>query len=408
MNNIKFNLTAKDDSKRTFIYNTEDSAFTINDEVVRGVCEKVNIQELKHLQVTLGVHDMYLDISSYTLTDTLYINAFYNVRSHIKILKVIDANIHMTEQNISHFQADCKSILMADCSVEKFDIGLGKWHNATIEGGKCLYEVENLDIRNCYIKRLNVFAQCKRINIQQSTFEEINDRYITVSDDKSQLSTFHIWQNTNIKKLTLSDNKLKLKIDDSTIETILARSNLFVSKLVVNNSIIMNSYGFDMKNFEIQTLDSWEIIEKSAHNSNNLRLRSEALYNIVNLSSQGGKVLERYVRKMFDFCAGYGYKPIRLLRASGLVILINAIIFSIIQFIFTLTNSASIAINTNNLKNGFLCIINNIFISFSAFAGQSGFARTDGVIFWFGTIEYIIGIIFFAMFVNALYLRYKE
>ncbi len=408
MNNIKFNLTASDGSKKTFICNTENSAFTINDEVVREACEKVNIQELKHLQVTLGVHDMFLDISSYTLTDTLYINAFYNVRSHIKILKVIDTNIHMTEQNISHFQADCKSILMSDCSVEKFDIGLCKWHNAATERGKCLYEVENFDIRNCYIKRLNVFAQCKKINIQESTVEEINDRYITVSEEKTQVSTFHIWQNTNIKKLTLSDDKLKFKIDNSTIETILARSNLFVKELEVNNSIIINSYGFDTKNFKIQTLDSWQIIEKSAHNSNNLKLRSEALYNIVNLSSQGGKVLERFVRKMFDFCAGYGYKPIRLLRASGLVILINAIIFSIIQFIFTLTNSASIAININNLKNGFLCIINNIFISFSAFAGQSGLTRTDGVIFWFGTVEYIIGIVFFAMFVNALYLRYKE
>ena len=97
------------------------------------------------------------------------------------------------------------------------------------------------------------------------------------------------------KKLTLSDNILKFKIADSTIETILARSNLFVKELEVNNSIIMNSYGFDIKSFESQTLDSWQIIEKSAHNSNNLRLRSEALYNIVNLSSQGGKALERFV-----------------------------------------------------------------------------------------------------------------
>ena len=199
MNNIKFNLTAKDGSKRTFICNTENSAFTINDEIVRKACEEVDIQELKHLQVTLGVHDMYLNISSYTLTNTIYINAFYNVRSHIKILKVTDTNIHMTEQNISHFQADCKSILMGDCHVEKFDIGLERWHSSAIEEKKCLYEAENLDIRSCYIKRLNIFAQCKRINIQESTAEEINDRLITIADTKTQLNTFHIWQNTNIK-----------------------------------------------------------------------------------------------------------------------------------------------------------------------------------------------------------------
>ena len=173
------------------------------------------------------------------------------------------------------------------------------------------------------------------------------------------------------------------------------------------NSVILNAYGFTNKNFKMQSLESWQIIEKSAHNDHNLNLRSEALYNILKLSSKGEGRIDKILLKIFDFCVGYGYKPVRLLRTSGLIIMTNAILFSIIQLLKKLATT-SIPVNWCTIKNGIGAVINNVLLSISAFSGQSGLERCDGIVFWLGNIEYIFGVILFAMFVNSLYLRYKE
>lgn len=53
-------------------------------------------------------------------------------------------------------------------------------------------------------------------------------------------------------------------------------------------------------------------------------------------------------------------------------------------------------------------IKNNFFLSTASIAGQGGLQINDGILFWFSMCEYLIGVILFAMFVNSLYLRYKE
>ena len=41
-------------------------------------------------------------------------------------------------------------------------------------------------------------------------------------------------------------------------------------------------------------------------------------------------------------------------------------------------------------------------------AGQSELTICNGISFWIVTLEYLLGVILFAVFVNGLYLRYKN
>ena len=47
-------------------------------------------------------------------------------------------------------------------------------------------------------------------------------------------------------------------------------------------------------------------------------------------------------------------------------------------------------------------------IALTAIIGQSGMTINDGFPYWVSYGEYICAVILFAMFVNALYVRYKD
>jgi len=62
----------------------------------------------------------------------------------------------------------------------------------------------------------------------------------------------------------------------------------------------------------------------------------------------------------------------------------------------------------HHICKGFEVIWKNFLIAFATLAGQISFLMEDGLPYWLSIIEYLIGVILFAMFVNALYARYKE
>ena len=110
---------------------------------------------------------------------------------------------------------------------------------------------------------------------------------------------------------------------------------------------------------------------------------------------------------LFDFCVGYGYKPLRVIRASGVVVLLNTFILTIIKVI-SILNIKAIPISATSICKGFEVIWKNFLFAFATLAGQISFLMEDGLPYWLSIIEYLIGVILFAMFVNALYARYKE
>ena len=68
----------------------------------------------------------------------------------------------------------------------------------------------------------------------------------------------------------------------------------------------------------------------------------------------------------------------------------------------------SIPLNEESFCKGVSIVWKNFLISIAALAGQNSFKLENGLPYWLSVIEYLLGVILFAMFVNALYARYKE
>lgn len=103
---------------------------------------------------------------------------------------------------------------------------------------------------------------------------------------------------------------------------------------------------------------------------------------------------------IFDFCCGYGYKPLRIIRTFLFVVLINTLLFTLIEVQKIGFDFSSILLLNLILKN--FCI------SFASLGGKIDFVINDGLVYWLSIIEYLIGVILFAILVNAIYLRYKD
>lgn len=407
MNNIVFKFTDESDKKYELDYIENSSKLEISDTFIYSFFRQFNIEKIKNFSLTIGASNMALVIKNYTLTDTIYINGFYNIKSYISIFQTINVNIHITEQTIGHLQADCKSLLLADCSVDKFEFGIFYQVNHSKSGNYTkIFKADSLDLRDVEIKNLDIYAEYKHINIQGSHIGVLNSNCNPFAKNFI-VKSFHLWQNATIGKLILSNHIEKMKCDTTTIDKIYARSNLLIDQLELIDSIAETCYGFKETNFSNHCYESWQWIGKSAENAKNTHLRAVASYQMIKYSYNTERKGDKIVSKLFDFCAGYGYKPLRIARTSTLVILINTIIFTIIDF-FAILGHHSIPINISGLFISLKYLINNLVLSISAFAGQSGLSSKDGLLFWFAMVEYLTGVILFAMFVNALYLRYKE
>lgn len=64
---------------------SESNKLVINDDIISQYCEKRNIDKIIEITLILGVNNMAIIIDNYTLTDTIYVEAFYDVKSHISI-----------------------------------------------------------------------------------------------------------------------------------------------------------------------------------------------------------------------------------------------------------------------------------------------------------------------------------
>lgn len=409
MNIVNITLTFESNKKIECKMQFEHDYFFVCDDLINDICVKNQIYEkLKICTVTLGVNNISLVIQNYTLTKTIYFNNFYNIHSHISILKAPETNIHIVGQYIEHMQVDCKKILICDCNIKKLDLGLSAhYNNIRNKEENLLYITEELELRDSIVENVKIYAQCNYINIQGCRIHEFNNYGSVYKKIHSKINLFTIYQNTEINKLLLSNQIDKFTCDNSLINVIIANSNVVIDDFNEKNTTLINCYGFQSSNFKKHTYSSWKLIEISSKNSRNSRERIEANYQMAKISfldEYDGNKLLSYI---FDCCAGFGYKPFKIINASFIVILFNSLIFSFIKFISILC-IGPIAINTSLIPNCIYGLLNSFLLSIASFAGQSNLSINDGIIFWFSTVEYIIGVIFFAIFVNALYVRYKE
>ena len=407
MNSITFEFI--DSSKKTYKLSmpTDSPKLEIDDNFAKSLCAQLNISTPTHFSIGIAANNMALIIKDYTMTQAIRVFSFYNSDSHISMLQAIDTNLEVVGQHIKHLQVNCKKLQLVDCSVDKIDIGLfkkfePKKDNHNVE----LFKMELLDLRDSEIKTLDLFAECARIDIQRTRLAEMMF-YSGMFSRNAKIEELHIWCNSNIDKLTISNSIKKFKIDTSKISRLYAHSTLRIETLETKDAVVESCYGFNQSTFSTPSYDSWSWISKSAQNSLNTQLRADATYEMLKCSYKTEKKSDLFFGKLFDFCAGYGYKPFRIIRASALIILLNAIIYAVIDLI-TILKQHSIPLTCTSLCKAICHLWDNLLMSVASFIGQGALTATDGIAYWFSTFEYLSGIILFAMFVNALYLRYKE
>lgn len=409
MNYVTYKLV--DDKGREFqqIRYPKDSVMYINDEVIEELCELEGIEELKRLTILLGVHNTALVIRDYTLTDIIYIDNFYDVISNISIFEVEDVNIHMIKQNIDEMKIDCQKVLLVDCNIKKVDIGI-YYHliNSIRTYEYDPYEMNTIDLRNVNIHSFNLLGTCNNIVIQGSKVDEFNDCGNLYSTTKSsQIDKMQIYKNTIIQNLSISSNINKLRLEDSTINKIFAYAKTKIENIETKNCIIENCFGFNRNNFTQLDYTCWEWIEKSAMNSHDTNKRAEANYEITKLKYKNCEVKsDKFMYTLFDYCVGYGFKPFRVFRTATWVMLLSTVLFSVSDFIKVI-NIGSIVIDKITLLKGLEGIFENFIQAFAAFVGQNLFDPSDGFCWIVSILESGAGIILFAMFVNAMYLRFK-
>jgi uncharacterized membrane protein (Fun14 family) len=182
---------------------------------------------------------------------------------------------------------------------------------------------------------------------------------------------------------------------DSTISNLVAKANCLILNLTIDNTEILNSSGFNKHNFANLDIGVWRVIGKSAENSMNSSLRADAYYNITKLSNRKETFIHRVFGKIFGFCTGYGHKPLKVVFPCICTVLLSALVISVKDAIIC-------------QYHGFDTLMSNILISLAAFAGNSGLEMQQGFNYWVGIASHIIGIILFAMFVNSLFVRYRD
>lgn len=413
MGSLLFEIKDNKDELHRVVVSDIGSILTINDDfMTKQVMARKGIEKIKYCSIKPNVENLTLVIRNYTLTDTIYIESFCDVRSDINIFQSIGTNIHMTEQKIQHMQVDCASVFVADCSVEKMEIGIfsvvNQYKNLSGAQGNIAYKMDKLELRDMNVGILDLYAECKYINVQRSRINEFNNNGNMLKNVTSTVGWINIWQNTHIGKLSIGNKIEKMTVDDTSIDKVVARAKLYIDTLKIKDSNIENAYGFEKKQFNDLTYDIWEWIGKSADNSRNVRGRAEANYQMAKLLYKTEKGTDKFMSSLFDFCAGYGYKPFRIIRTSGIMVLVNTFMFSFIKFVEILSKMWAIPLNGESFCKGATIVWNYFLISVAALAGQNSFELREGLPYWLSVIEYLLGVVLFAMFVNALYARYKE
>lgn len=314
MSYLLFEIKDNKDELHRVVVRDIGTILTINDEfMTKQIMARKGIEKIKYCSIKPNVENLTLSIRDYTLTDTIYIESFCDVRSDISILQSMGTNIHMTEQKIQHMQVDCASVFAANCSVEKMEIGIfsvvNQYKDLSDTKDNIAYKMDKLELRDVNIDILDLYAESKNIIIQRSRINEFNNNGNMLKNITSTVCWLYIWQNTHIGKLSIGNRIEKMKIEDTSIDKVVARAKLYVDTLEIKDSNIENAYGFEKKQFKNLTYDIWKWIEKSADNNRNVRERAEANYQMAKLLYKTEKGSDKVMSSLFDFCAGYGYKP---------------------------------------------------------------------------------------------------
>lgn len=290
--------------------------------------------------------------------------------------------------------------MLEECNINKLQIGLFSMMNPENS-----LKIDKIDLQAVTIKKIDIYTEWKNINVQRSNISELNITHYVQKNDTSTVSNLHIWQNTSFEKISIMNSVNEFKIEDSNIHRLFACDNLLIHDLILKDSTIEKCFRFHKHHFENSTYDSWQWIEKSANNARDLKKRAEANYQMAKALYSTETKTDKLLSKLFDFCAGYGYKPLRVVRTSGILVLLNTTFFTVINVL----NDSEINSLCTFIHNILPIFMESFLTSLATLAGQNEFHLNGNILLNLLSItEYLIGVILFAVFVNALYARYKE
>lgn len=382
-----------------------DTQLNINDTFIRGILVNGGIGgnvPINTCSIALGSHNLAVIIENYKLTDTLSFSAFYDMPSKISLFQSHGTSVQISNQKIDLLQLDCPSAQLTECQVRQLDLGLAerlkilRQVNVDKEDASIVYKTHSLVLRECDISALKCYTVCDSVNIHGSSIRSLCFIGDFGSTTPAVIKQLNIWEHSEIRVFEIYCTVEELSLKNSLLSIFIAKSKSRLLKLEVTETEIISAYNFEKKHFGKVSLDAWSLISKSARNNRNSSLKAEADYQIIKTIYKQEKGLNRIAGAFFSFCTGYGYKPMRILWAFIVLIGLACVAFSVTY-----------------------CFLNKCFIStdqflyylvtaVAAIAGQSGLSIADGFDFWVAAVEYLLGIILFAMFVNALFVRYKE
>lgn len=392
---IKIKLVYEDKSEREVDIKFPSGYLNIDDKFMKQYFDINN--KIISCNFIIAANNLAINIENYSMTDEINISGFFNSSSKISRFKSKGTNVHIVNQEINILQLDCQKIFVAESYVKQFDVGLFE-HNMALRkisddenDVSTAYKMKEIDIRECNINKLRTFVECNNINIQESVLGTISFYTGLGSTSLAVIEKINIWNNVDVKIFEISCKVEEVKFEDSIVATMIAKGRSIFGKVEISNTQIINAYGFNKLRFLNSNMVMWELISKSAESSNNSSLRAEANYHITKKLYIKEKGINKIIGVLFDFCTGYGYKPLRIMRAF-IILIINSWLILIARLFF-------LKKSINYLKILQLSVV--------AIAGQQGLTLKDGFQFWMYNIEYCIGVILFAMFVNALYVRYN-
>ena len=375
----------------------------INNQFIQRKIGNEKLEDVVSCIIWLGANDLCLDIEDYTVTKQLSLNKFYNTTSNLSYLRINGVDVTVNGQNIDNLQADTSKISLSDCYVKNLKAGI-QGHKEYlsfedhVESNKCK-KFDSIDIRSCEIKSLDLLLECNYINIQNSKIGILNlygtKEFNSLSENN--IKYMNIWEHSIIEIIDIKYNVEKLKIEDSIISKMIARHRCKLDSLEITNATILDAYNFEKHNFGVCTIDSWELISKSANNKKQYDKRAEAQYHIVKDAYKNESGMKKILVNLLDFCTGFGYKPFLTFRALLIIIAVS-------WGLLVLNNVISLYHYVGLGKR----IVEMFLISVAAIGGQSGLCIGDGFAYWVTFVEYIGALILFAMFVNALYVKYKD
>jgi hypothetical protein len=388
-----------------------ESIITINDNFVLSILRPFNINKdsIKYCYFTFGLANAFVDIINYTLTDEIYIDGFFNQPSYIAVLRCINTKLHIVDQHIKNMQIDGDSILIANCNIDEIDIGLNKQMKALTYNDIIDTEmhIKKIDIRSSVVREIKLFASCDSVNIQESEIKIVrfDCRFGTTKD--RFIDMINIWRNCTINTVEISCQINVLKISESTVYALISKSKCKIDTLNIDQSIINTAYNFDLNNFRNLNTHSWHIISKSASSSHNLELRAKANYNIANTYMKEKTLIYKIPMMFFKITTGYGYKPFRIIWFSLINIIVFGCIFFFLDNLTHILNICDIILTTDAFIKIIDSLMENIFYSLGYFVGLSSNSSLNTK-YILALLENIIGVVTFAMFVNALYVKYKD